>query len=214
MIVILSGSHGTGKSTLAEKIAEADGLRFIGSSASAIYARHGVSPSVVYAKGQKQMSDEVPFPARMAIQEEIIDTWIVTFLSALKGDDAIFDRSIIDVTAYTLMMSDMGTPIEYRAIVDRCFDKCMEGISELCQATDDGYAINFCIKPFGYAGDRSGKADASFKSFSFAVQGMIEYLNDRYITGIRYVDMLSVSERLKYVRKIIDTTPRYIKERL
>ena len=90
----LSGSHGTGKSTLAEACVEAFGIQFVRSEASRIIREAGYSAATDY-----------DFETRLHLQELILDGAIESY-EVNKYQTFITDRTPLDFLTY--LMTDIG----------------------------------------------------------------------------------------------------------
>ena len=89
LILCFTGSHGSGKTTLAEMLAEKTGYRFYPSRASKIHKDMGFDAS-----------EHIPFVDRLGIQHEILRAWQDDFRHALEVGAGIFDRTPFDFAAY------------------------------------------------------------------------------------------------------------------
>lgn len=112
----ISGSHRTGKSTIAKSLAEANKCPFVTSSASAIAADMGIRPDI-------GMTMEV----RLEFQERVLATFVKDYEE--QGGSGLFmsDRTPLDLAAYTLTEwhPERSTPeIDARVLdyVRRCMD--------------------------------------------------------------------------------------------
>ena len=102
-IIVLTGTHGSGKTTLAKKLAEYYDIPFIGSGAVD-----------VQQKFNSDARQEVDIFQRILMQKEILKTWQNKYTMAVNGNGGgVFDRSPIDFVAYMYAesrrnMSDIG----------------------------------------------------------------------------------------------------------
>lgn len=85
----LTGSHRTGKTTLAKVFAEQMNIPFVQTSASQVFKDMGFDPAVDY-----------PFHTRMDVQERILSIFAVDY--AKHEGVFITDRTPIDMMAYTV----------------------------------------------------------------------------------------------------------------
>ena len=85
-----SGSHRTGKTTLAKALAEQMGIEFVETPTSAVFARLGKDPKVEY-----------PIEERMDIQDAILDSFEVIYESK-QGKSWVSDRTPLDTAMYTM----------------------------------------------------------------------------------------------------------------
>jgi AAA+ ATPase superfamily predicted ATPase len=87
----LCGSHRVGKTSLARTFAEKRGLKFVETSASAIFKELGYDPAVTY-----------DFSTRLLIQEEILKRFDRLYSQHVRADLSITDRTPLDMLAYTM----------------------------------------------------------------------------------------------------------------
>lgn len=90
MMIGLIGVHGTGKTTLAQEVADKLGYHFCKTSTSEVYKRLGKDPAV-----------RMTFDERLEVQYAILNELRVEWQS-YAGENAITDRTPIDLMAYTL----------------------------------------------------------------------------------------------------------------
>jgi len=111
----LSGSHRTGKSTLARAFAEYEGIPFVQTTASAVFKAMGVSPS-----------ETLPMGKRLEVQRRILDEFDRLYSNA-GAQLFVTDRTPIDLMAYTMVEigQAMLTPKDERALYDYT-DDCMQ----------------------------------------------------------------------------------------
>lgn len=113
-MISLLGAQRTGKTTLAKAYAEAAGIKFVPTSASATFDRLGYSPKADY-----------PFETRLMIQREILRD--MDRLYERSGVKFITDRSPIDLLGYTLAdVQRNNVPYELAAEVVRYTNDCYE----------------------------------------------------------------------------------------
>lgn len=90
MMIGLIGVHGTGKTTLAQEVADKLGYHFCKTSTSDVYKRLGKDPAV-----------RMTFDERLEVQYAILNELRVEWQS-YAGENAITDRTPIDLMGYTL----------------------------------------------------------------------------------------------------------------
>jgi len=90
MMIGLIGVHGTGKTTLAQEVADKLGYQFCKTSTSDIYKRLGKDPAA-----------RMTFDERLEVQYAILNELRIEWQS-YAGENAITDRTPIDLMAYTL----------------------------------------------------------------------------------------------------------------
>lgn len=91
----LTGAHGTGKTTLARKVAERLHIPFIETKTSDVFEQLGRDPK-----------EDLPFNERLAVQEVILRKLREQYLSLDTHVPWITDRCPLDVLAYTI--SEIG----------------------------------------------------------------------------------------------------------
>lgn len=112
MIIGLTGAHRTGKTTLAKRFAEVAGYRFVETSVSATFKKHGMDPRVDY-----------PVSQRLWIQRQILQD--LTEIYQANRHFVVVDRTPVDLAAYMLaditrQSVDPYTDKEVMAYVDEC----------------------------------------------------------------------------------------------
>lgn len=95
MLVGLSGTHGTGKTTLGREAAEQFGCAFIRTTVSDVYRSLGKDPRVA-----------MTFMQRMDCQFAILDALIAQWRSATPNEITLTDRTPIDLVGYALSAVD------------------------------------------------------------------------------------------------------------
>ena len=148
MNIGLCGSHRTGKTTLAEAIAQKTGMPFVKTSTSEVFKEHGLDPS-------KPMN----FQERLSIQHKILDT--AKKLWHAEQRQFITDRTPLDMAAYTLADIQGSTEvnfIELEGYLDNCFE-----------ATNQLFKVLVLIQPGIPLMHEEGKAALN--------EGYLEHLN-------------------------------------
>ena len=154
MLVALAGSHRSGKTTLARAVSEKLGLKFVETSASAVFKDLGYKPS-----------DMLPFSARLKVQMEILKRLREQYMANIN-EFAIFDRSPIDMMGYTLAHANGATDPELEGVLDRYIEDCYK-------LTNDVFSALIVIQPGIPLKYEEGKAPLS--------KGYIEHLNNLII---------------------------------
>lgn len=117
MILLLTGTHGSGKTTIAEKASEAFDLPFYKSRASEAYTSRGIT----FAE-----AGSLTIAQRLEIQCDIFGFWAEDYQKATSQGAGIFDRCPIDFAAYTLseIRSNSSEPesAAIEAYIESCFD--------------------------------------------------------------------------------------------
>lgn len=91
MTIGLTGSHRTGKTTLARAVAEKLGLEFVETSASSVFKLMGLDPAKTY-----------DFSTRLTVQENILESFEAVYAEHSAKSLCITDRTPLDLMAYTL----------------------------------------------------------------------------------------------------------------
>ena len=91
MSICLTGSHRSGKTTLARAFAQYEGIPFVQTTASAVFESLGLSPS-----------ETLTMSKRLLVQRKILEEFERLYRSA-KSRVFITDRSPIDLIGYTMV---------------------------------------------------------------------------------------------------------------
>lgn len=146
----LLGPQRCGKTTLAKTYAEAHGIPFVETSASAVFKDMGLNPAKTY-----------DFGTRMAVQEAILTRFNALYFTA--PSQAITDRTPLDLAAYTLSECLNETvPPELEAQLDRYIQRCYDSLNRY-------FGIVMLIQPGIPLIAEEGKAGVS--------RGHIEHMN-------------------------------------
>jgi predicted ATPase len=108
----ISGSHRTGKTTLAKKISTDRGIPFVQTSTSHVFKQHGLHPAA-----------PMDFKTRLWIQHHVIES-AITVWQAETGS-FVTDRTPIDFMAYTLADIQGNTQVDFAQLetyLARCFE--------------------------------------------------------------------------------------------
>ncbi len=106
----ISGSHRTGKTTLAEAISKKTDIPAIKTSTSTVFKQHGLDPA-----------KEMDFKTRLWIQHRIIEAAIKVW----DEPSFVTDRTPIDFMAYTLADIQGSTEMDFaelEAYLTHCFE--------------------------------------------------------------------------------------------
>ncbi|MFP3983721.1 MAG: AAA family ATPase [Desulfurivibrionaceae bacterium] len=177
----LCGSHRTGKTTLAAKIAEKSKLPFIKTATSQVFARNGLDPA-----------ERLDFASRIRIQHEILreaeKDWD-------KAEHAfVTDRTPIDMMAYT-MVDIVGTSKVEFSELQRYFDRCYS-------ITNRFFSCLFFLEPGIPIIYEKGKAALNrsyIEHLNVLMKGFI--LDDRLERPVRMIpkEILALEERAAWV---------------
>lgn len=106
------GTHRVGKSTIAEAVAEALGIKFVPTSASEVFKDMGLDPCAV-----------LPFEDRLMVQREILNRSCEIWSG--QTDTWITDRSPIDFMAY-MVNDSFSLGDEHYEQWERFYNDCMD----------------------------------------------------------------------------------------
>lgn len=117
----LCGSHRTGKTTTATKLAHDNDIPFVETTTSAVFARHDLQPS-----------SPMDFSTRLWIQDKVLAA-----AEEIWGQHRHFitDRTPLDMLAYTLADIQGRTQVDFAALegyVQRCFAATNHYFASLC----------------------------------------------------------------------------------
>lgn len=185
----LSGSHRTGKTTLAAAFAEQEKRTFVRTSASEVFALLGKDPKVDYPIGE-----------RIAIQEAILYAFERQYQEAEKRDVPwISDRTPIDLASY--MMADVmrgtfeGEP-EFAMMVNDYVARCIA-------ATNLWFSTVILVQPGIKVVEAPGKAPgcpAYIEHLNVIQAGLLineDLVVRHYMIPRRFTDLESRIECLK-----------------
>ena len=154
-IVILTGSHGTGKTAVAQVFAEKTGLPFYQSQAAEAHVELGFLPS-----------EDLDITKRMKVQNNILSRWMRQFeLARVTG--GIFDRCPLDFASY--LLGDITRTLDPRlSIVAEDYVECCIGIARTLPNV-------FLCEPHGQViGDRGIlKPDAENRAYARHIQTLV-----------------------------------------
>lgn len=108
----LCGSHRTGKTTLAQALAQRHDIDFVVTSVSAIFKQHTLQADAI-----------MDFKARLWIQQRILETAEKLWQAAPAH--FVTDRTPLDFMAYTLCDIQGTTQVDFNELtqyITRCFD--------------------------------------------------------------------------------------------
>jgi len=156
MILIFCGSHGSGKTTLCERIETGSDLHFFRSEASAIHRSFGVSPGA-----------DLPFATRFLVQSAILSNWLSQYAAAKTMGGGIFDRCPIDFAAYMLASTPREADGRTSFLIQSYIQDCMKA----CRDLD----LLLLCHPHGARMEARGddKPDANNEAFASLVHHLI-----------------------------------------
>lgn len=177
----LCGSHRTGKTTLAGKIAEKLKVPFIQTATSQVFARNGLDPA-----------EHLDFASRIGIQHEILQEAEKDWKKA--GGTFITDRTPIDMMAYT-MVDIVGTSKVEFSELHKYFDRCYN-------ITNRFFSCLFFLEPGIPIIYEKGKAALNrsyIEHLNVLMKGFI--LDDRLERPVRMIpkEILALEERASWV---------------
>lgn len=149
-VYVFTGTHGTGKTTLAKTIAEKMKIPFYSSPAGEIHKKFGVNAS-----------DQIDFSLRVQIQHAIVNSWMDDYQAALKTG-GVFDRGPTDFAAYLLGDVD-------RSVGERDSELCMNYVSH-CVELANGIENLFLVHPHNATMSDRGADKPDTKNEIYALQ--------------------------------------------
>ncbi|MGZ8172989.1 AAA family ATPase [Methylobacter sp.] len=125
----LTGTSGTGKTTLAVKVSELTGVPYVSSQARAAYAMFGIDPS----------NDQSSFDQRLAVQGKILDFAEAEYKAV--GSLFITDRTPMDFAAYVL------ADVQRANLTDEQTDQALAYVERCYQLTNLYFSSLILIQP-------------------------------------------------------------------
>jgi len=178
----LSGSHRTGKTTLAKMYAEMNGIDFVQTDSAGVFARMGLDPR-----------EDYPFAVRLDIQREILNDAALLYIGNKHQHGFITDRTPLDMLAYTtadvqrsnLTAEDSEAFMKYQK---ECFD-----------ITNRHFVLVMVVQPGIPLVEARGKApaiEAYMEHINSLVMGLS--VDPRMKTGRFYIgrDNIAMSRRI------------------
>lgn len=190
MSIGLTGSHRTGKSTLAKAYALAENVPFMQTGVSQVFADMGLDPKVDY-----------PLDVRIEIQRRILDSLDKQYATA-KGY-FITDRTPIDLMAYTLAdVQRQNTTADQAKAIAKYLKDC-------ASVTNAHFSTLVVIQPGIPVVEEEGKAPANLaymEHITSLVMGLVvsEPINATHFYIPRA--MTNLGERLNCLRKAASRT--------
>jgi len=117
----LCGGHRTGKTTLAQAIAQSQNITFVKTDTSAVFRKYDLDPAL-----------PMDFSTRLRIQHKILEAAIAIW--EMEPQIFISDRTPIDMMAYTLGDIQGKTPVNFQELEDYlnlCFEVTNQFFSNL-----------------------------------------------------------------------------------
>jgi predicted ATPase len=187
MILIFCGSHGSGKTTLCERIEGGSDLHFFKSEASAIHKSFGVSPGA-----------DLPFETRYLVQSAILSTWLNQYQTAKTIGGGIFDRCPIDFAAYMLASTPREADGRTSYLIQSYIQDCMNACGDL--------DLLLLCHPHGARMEASGddKPDANNEAFASLIHHLIVGLLFNYDFDFKSVTAAPVESRLDQVAEYMN----------
>lgn len=185
-----TGSHRTGKSTLAKLMAERTGIIYNDASVSAIFARLGYDPSKDY-----------DLKTRLVIQNAILDHSNAVW-DSFEGM-FITDRTPIDFMAYMIASAHQEEiTSELDAEVQTYLSRCMDSANKY-------FGMIFEVLPAIPIVADSGKASITktyVDHIAYLISGITTTceFNPRILFPLITKDMVSVEDRMDYCMSFMD----------
>lgn len=186
MTIALTGTHRVGKSTLAQKFAEAYDYTFIASGVAGIFKAQGVP-----------MSSGLSSKDRLDLQDKILEAHLDAIHKA-RGQNWISDRSTLDFAVYTLLDAARDPGFDHvraAAYVDRCIE-----------VANRNYAVIVLVQPgipYVTQEDRLPPNPAQQEAFNLMLWGLTQDMRlDARVAFIRR-DVLDLDERVTTLSQLM-----------
>lgn len=153
----LSGSHRTGKTTLALGIAQKKNIAFIKTDTHAVFKQQGLHPAA-----------PMDFNTRLEIQHQVLEAAVQAW--QVETNDFITDRTPLDFIAYTLADIQGTTAVDFSAVttyITRCFE-----------VTNQFFNLLVVLQPAIPLVDEPGKAalnPAYMEHLNMIIQGLCHH---------------------------------------
>lgn len=139
----LTGSHRTGKTTLAQEFSKRKGMPLVRTSASGVFADMGLDPKVDY-----------PLEVRLDVQQRILEAFEKQYRT-VPGGVFVTDRTPIDMMAYTLAdVQRSNVPDDQMGRIESYLKDCVE-------VSNTFFSILMVVQPGIALKDEPGKAPAN-----------------------------------------------------
>ena len=183
----ISGSHRTGKTTLAKVISKKIGIPFIKTSTSAVFKQHGLHPA-----------QPLDFQTRLWVQHHVIETAV----SVWQAEKSAFitDRTPIDFMAYTLADIQGATQVNF-AQLEAYLTYCFE-------VTNQFYTKITVLQPaipLVYEEDKAALNRAYMEHLNIIIQGLCSDERVKCSSIIIKRNIISIDERVETVLQKIKT---------
>lgn len=180
MILCFTGTQGSGKTTLAQAVADKTGLPFYPSRASEIHQAFGVTGGA-----------KVPLALRVRIQQAILSAWSDDYALA-QGTGGVFDRCPVDFAAY--MLADVQRD-------GSMMDTVIQDYVWTCQAVSARIKHLLMVKPLGIKLENRGPDKAGDGAFAIQVQMLIRGLLGELGRPFLVIDPGSLDRRVTKVSR-------------
>lgn len=198
MTIGLSGSHRTGKTTLARTFAEKNpGVNFVETRVVKIYHELGFDPKMMY-----------PFEVRLEIQRRILDALVEQYKKG--GLMFIADRTPLDLVAYTLadIVRDNYDGSQDEALsryIDDCYD-----------VTNTYFSMILVIQPGIEIVEAELKAPANFGYMEHINSLVIGLTTDRRLNAMHFAlarDTTNLEARVAAVGNVLRACRERVSQR-
>lgn len=196
MLVGLSGTHGTGKTTLGEAAAEQFGCAFIKTNVSEVMRRLGKDPRI-----------PMTFMQRLDCQFAILDAQIQQWRTAKQHEISITDRTPIDMVGYTLSAVD-----SYSSLTEAEDDR-LQSYLRLCDMVTKELFDRVAMLPMGkfeavrnddkVTGHMCYGNRILLQTLMYGSIGRIIELKPEYVISLETV---SIEDRIRELREFIGLT--------
>jgi len=179
----ISGSHRTGKTTLAKAIATYKRIPFVQTSTREVFEEHGLHPGTA-----------MDFKTRLWIQHRVIEAAITLWQT--EKSSFVTDRTPIDFMAYTLADIQGATEVDFidlEAYLTQCFNVTNQFFTQL--------AVLQPAIPLVYEEGKAALNKAYIEHLNLLVQGLCHDERNSCSSIIIRRNIIDLEERVKAVFK-------------
>jgi predicted ATPase len=185
----LLGAHNSGKTTLAEKLAEVLGIKCVKTSTSAVFAARGLDPA-----------STLDFGTRLSIQGDVLDSACAQWRGAASSGGYVSDRSSLDMAGYLLGDIQNETPAPGRAAQEylaRCYEAVREHFDHVVLVPP---GVKLAVRP-----GKAAPSEAYIEHLHYTMLGLLsdqERLG-RMRTSVMPRTCLALEERIRFVQDFL-----------
>lgn len=185
----LLGAHNSGKTTLAEKLADALGVKCVKTSTSAVFAARGLDPA-----------STLDFDTRLSVQGDVLESACLQWRSAAASGGYVSDRSSLDMAGYLLGDIQNETPAAGRAVQEyltRCYTTVREHFDHVVLVPP---GVKLAVRP-----GKAAPSEAYIEHLHYTMLGLLsdqDRLGDLR-TSLMPRSCLELDERIRFVQDCI-----------